>query len=428
MPQIVFVSLFLGLVAGVQPIDLRVDPSIKSVKILLGTRELATLRGAPWHADVDLGPELVPQELSALGFDERGDEIARTSQILNLPRPIAEVEIAVKQENGAPAAVELIGRHLQFAQPKKATITLDGKPLRMQKFTAPIPKLDPTHTHVLTAEMTFVDNRSARRELVLSGGFSYSSGSELTPILITGKKGGSLDGCFSVDGQALRTAAVERATALVVVVKDPDPREVQTALDLMRVVLTPGDFQGLRIQLDPDSKFRIVWPLWQSFTEGAAESALFENSNDFDATRFSVVRLLAIPFPATDYLDKPRRFADAIAVAAVRTLMPAQRRAVVLLLSRNEDHSAYAPAIVRRYLQAIGVPLFVWSLKGPRPDLAETWGEVEDISRPPGIRAAVNKLREVLDQQRIVWVPADALSALRVQAKESCGVSVVARR
>src|ERR1700704_1027987 len=113
MPHVVFLTLFLGLASGVQPLDLRVDSDVKSVRITLDGREVAILHEAPWHTTVDFGDDLVPRELLATGYDANGNEIDRTSQTINLPRPRAEVEIAVKHEEGQPASVELIGRHLQ---------------------------------------------------------------------------------------------------------------------------------------------------------------------------------------------------------------------------------------------------------------------------------------------------------------------------
>jgi hypothetical protein len=53
--QIVFLSLFLGLVSGPQPIDLHVDDAIKSVRILVDGREVKTLSQSPWHAVLDFG-------------------------------------------------------------------------------------------------------------------------------------------------------------------------------------------------------------------------------------------------------------------------------------------------------------------------------------------------------------------------------------
>jgi len=76
--QIVFLSLFLGLVSGPQPIDLHVDGAIKSVRILVDGREVKTLAQPPWHAVLDFGKDIVPRELVAVGYDSNGNEAGRT--------------------------------------------------------------------------------------------------------------------------------------------------------------------------------------------------------------------------------------------------------------------------------------------------------------------------------------------------------------
>jgi len=48
--QIVFLSLFLGLVSGKGLIDLHVDDAIKSVRVVVDGREVTTLTQPPWHA------------------------------------------------------------------------------------------------------------------------------------------------------------------------------------------------------------------------------------------------------------------------------------------------------------------------------------------------------------------------------------------
>src|SRR5213593_1848721 len=121
--QIVFLSLFLGLVSSKQPIDLHVDDAIKSVRIAVDGREVATLTQPPWHTVLDFGNEIVPRELMAIGYDAGGNEVARTSQTLNLPRPTAEFEIVLGRNN---TAASLRWRHLTNARPKHATLTVDG--------------------------------------------------------------------------------------------------------------------------------------------------------------------------------------------------------------------------------------------------------------------------------------------------------------
>src|SRR5262249_60528759 len=94
--QIVFLTLFLGVVGGLQPVALQVSGPVRMVRMMLGSREVAVLTQPPWRATVDLGAELTPRQLAAIGLDARGNEIARATQILNPPRPIAEVHIAVE--------------------------------------------------------------------------------------------------------------------------------------------------------------------------------------------------------------------------------------------------------------------------------------------------------------------------------------------
>jgi hypothetical protein len=101
---------------------------------------------------------------------------------------------------------------------------------------------------------------------------------------------------------------------------------------------------------------------------------------------------------------------------------------VVLVLGKEADASVYDPRVVRRYLASIGVPLFVWTPTGPRPNLSEEWGTADDISNLDLLQAATARLRKTLAAQRVAWVDVDPLSALRVKADERCGVTTVAAR
>ena len=105
--QIVFLSLFLGIVAGRTTVTLQVSGPVKTVRMLVGGRQAAVLTQPPWRATVDLGTELTPRELTAVGFDANGDEIARATQVLNLPRPVAEFDIMIDK-----GRVSLPWRHL----------------------------------------------------------------------------------------------------------------------------------------------------------------------------------------------------------------------------------------------------------------------------------------------------------------------------
>jgi len=92
------------------------------------------------------------------------------------------------------------------------------------------------------------------------------------------------------------------------------------------------------------------------------------------------------------------------------------------------DGSRHDPASVRHYLDSIGVPLRVWSLVGAIPEVVARWGTVEDISSPGGLIDATARLRHDLDRQRIAWLAADPVTALRVAAAPDCAIEPVARR
>jgi hypothetical protein len=432
MERIVFVSLFLGLVSGTQWVEMRADPEVKTIRITLGAREVAVLGEAPWQTAIDFGG-LEPNELVATGLNDRQEAVSSASQFLNLPRPVAEVEMVLHREQDMPAAVSLVWHHREQKRPKRVSIAIDGKPLRIGKdFTARLPPFDVEHSHVLSAEMQFVDGVVARCDLVLRGGFSDESGSQLTPIVLTGSSPQTpetLDGCLTLNGEAVRSTASESTDALVIIVKDPDPFEAQKVLMARSSIVRRDPKPGAAIQdrLDSDTAARILWPVASQIVKrGEPSTKLFRQTNDQPSSEGGMRSLLTQTFSRTAG-RAPRQFADGVAVAGVRAMASGRRRAVILLLSRTADASHYTPAEVRRYLAAIGVPLFVWSLNGPRADLVDTWGAVDDISTNETLQLAIDRLRATLKNQRVAWVALDPLRALRVQSSERCAVTPLAR-
>ncbi|HEY7863730.1 MAG TPA: hypothetical protein VIE39_08720, partial [Thermoanaerobaculia bacterium] len=91
--SIAFASLFVGMVAGVQPVALDSDGPIEEVRLYVDGRESARILTRPWRTAIDLGRELAPMELAAVGLDDLGVEVARTRQKLNVPRAPVELEI-----------------------------------------------------------------------------------------------------------------------------------------------------------------------------------------------------------------------------------------------------------------------------------------------------------------------------------------------
>ncbi|HEX3069067.1 MAG TPA: hypothetical protein VHX14_10870 [Thermoanaerobaculia bacterium] len=440
--QIVFLTLYLGLISGPKPVRVQVSPDVKSVRILIDGREAAAIKAAPWSAMVDLGSSFEPRELVAVAYDRDGGETGRTSQIINLPRQPAELTIALETgDQGVPVAATLRWEHVLAAKPTGATITIDGQKTQTdQKFHARLPRLDAAHPHVIAAEMHFEDGFVARSELVIAGGAVASFiSTELTPVLFSGKPPGKLDGCLTSKGSPVETRAVETPAADVFVVRDPDVAEVRAALNSTRLsFLGSRNSQLARdwMSLDPGTSMRFVWPVAQQIEDpGHIPANVFQTSeaassngvgmlafvtNTFDRANGTVRRSVLDP------KSNPRRFADAVAVAGINAVAAAHRRAVVLVLSKSVDTSRAQPAGVRHYLSSIGVPLFVWSPTGPRPDLGNSWGDVDDVSDPRRFQMAVQRLRASLGSQHVAWVASDPITALRAEADPRCGITPLA--
>ena len=434
--RVVFISLFLGLAAGMQSVDVQTDPAVKALRILLDGREIAALTQPPWHTVVDLGRQLDPRPLEAIGFDEKGNEIGRATQFLNVPRKTAELEIVLQSGPIGPKGADLRWQHLQFKAPKSATITFDRTSLKIDKnYHADFPETDWNHPHFIAAEIKFQGGLAARREIVVGGAVADTAQSELTPVLVTQTTEAlpaAYENCLLLDGTPVRTAAVEKPAALVTFVRDPDHAEALHAIDPTRS-MTQGYFpRGAVIHamaLDNDTEMRYIWPFPERFADSEKQRAalLFDSSEDMSASTIGLVWFLTRGYGAR-YSNERLQLTDAVAVAGLRAVSEGRRRAVVLVIGKRGDNSLNDSRVVRRYLADIAVPFFVWSVTGPRPELAETWGEVEDVSSLSGLRAAADKLRENLAAQRIAWVDVDPLKALRLHADSRCGMATVARR
>ena len=433
--QIIFLTLFLGIASGTQPLILEVTGPVHSVRVLLGGREVALMKAPPWETRIDIGADLTPRELTAIGYDRDGDEVARVSQMINLPRPTAEFDIVVDGND-----VALHWRHLMNLEPEHATVALDDRPLTVgAQFHAKLPKIDREKTHILSAELAFPDGFVARRETVLEAALSASTATQLTPVGLrdTGKgHPRSWDDCLTrADGKPVRLAAVEKPSALVIAVRDPYPRTgLPSALEKWLTEQRKTPYWSIRntTEFDRTTGVRILWSVAQQFSDLETSADLFEATAEFDASaefgssNGNVLFMLFTEYTGKAQENARRRFTDAVAVAGIRAVTAAQRRAVIYVLDDHDDASRNSPASVRRYLDTLGVPFFVWSRVGPYPTIASVWGPVDDISTYAKLATATTRVRRALDEQRIGWVDVDPLEALRLKASPRCGLETLA--
>ncbi len=432
--HIVFITLYLGLVTGRQPIVVEADPGVVAIRFELDGRMVALLTAPPWRTTIDFGATLQPQELVAIGLDGAGAELGRATQSINLPRPVAEASIVLEHDaGGAPFAASVKWRHLTNEEPRTVTLKLDDKSLTLAGNRAIFPKLDLAVPHLLSAEVQFQDGLS-RPEMVFGGTLPESAGAELTATLVreSGNVRETLDGCFLVNGKPVRAQAIEKTPGFVIVVRDPSPTDGMLALvpTTARTTLLDRNVMKRTATLDADTRIRLLWPVGdQVVAADRPTSVLFPFSGDFGERDGGLLwHLISSHEPKRNYSYPKRQFADAAAVAGVQAMAGARRRAVVLVLGHNRDESRYSAGNVRHYLASIGVPFYVWSLAGDQPQITEAWGYgVVDVSNPEKLRSAATALKKELEGQRVVWLDTDLIHALRATVNPSCGLATVAR-
>jgi hypothetical protein len=411
--MIAFVTLLLGLISGSYPIEVKVGGPVVAVEYTLDGAPAGRLTSPPWSARVDFGPDLRPHELVARALDEQGTEIARRSQWINLPRPPAEVEIVLERNGeGVPVRAQLTWQVVNGVKPLSISLTLDGQPLKVDEAgRAVLPARNLKSLHILTAELWFPPGVTAYRDTSYGGDYGSDVSTELTAIPVRLAPGSSLPaldqlgGWFTAGGRAVSAAAVEGGPAKITAVCLPTSAEI---LDR----LTPGrknaESAVLRtgMALGPGDHLQYLSLTSVPFHAGRIPSDLFQISMPLDSSDGGMFHLLTRKrLISKAAVKRPLRIADAVAVAGLQATAENHRRAVLLVLGREiTDASRYDPATVRRYLEAVHVPLVVWSLYGRETALAKAWGPVEDVSSVARLAEAVTRLRGELGRQQIVWL------------------------
>jgi hypothetical protein len=419
---IAFASLFLGLVVGVVPVTVLVEKPVAAVRLELDGKFVGRIAEAPWSLPLDFGRQPLPHELVAHALDAEGKEIGLARQFVNLPRPPAEVEVILEKDaKGKAVAARFSGQSLIATRPARVTATFDGNPLPVESTRIVIPEHDPGARHILTVELEFGPALRCRTDVVFGSVAASVVSSELTAVAVRSAAGrtpgiGGLAGALLHRGRPIPVVAVEQGPALVCVVRGPS---VALALRTLgtggkTTVLPGGDRRWLpqfdrdasryQLSLEKDDIVRFVWPIPRTL-EAAPGAELFERSQDFRGSEGGMAWLLTrVEHPQQKPLQI--RLADAAAVAGLEATATGQRRAVILVLGdENQDDSQHPPAAVRRYLEAMRVPLYVWSLRSVATQpLAKGWGDVEDVSSASRLEAALARVKADLASQRILWV------------------------
>jgi hypothetical protein len=422
MTQIAFLTLFLGLTLGPQPVELTVTGPAAVVEILLDGAQVARLEGPPWSRQIDFGSALLPHELVARVLDDQGTEIGRVRQWVNLPRAPAEVEILFEQEpGGRRIAGRLTWQSLTGESPSAIAVTFDGKPLIPDaQGRIALPAYDLETSHVLSAELRFSGSLVARKDVAFGGELGDEVSTELTAVPVRLRPGQKLPpseqmrGWFLSGGRPLTVAAVEEGPAELFVVRDLTTGDALRKLDsggksegkpgsILREAQKSSEYRRFLLMLGKEATVRFVWPVARSVSGAGLPAELFDMSRDFGSKDGGLLWFLTHLLPRVDNPSK-QRLADATAVGGLQALYGNRRRAVLLLLGeRPIDVGRAEPALVRRYLESIRVPLFVWTLGDPALSGA-AWGGGMEVSSLGKMRKAFARLEKDLATQRIVWL------------------------
>ena len=458
-----FLTLFLSLTFGPQPVEVSVGDEVAAVEILLNGKPLTSMSKAPWRAVVDLGSSPAPWALEAVALDSRGAEIGRVRQLLNIPRE--RVEASWVLEGGASPETPRRARLVWQAVAREARqvhLQLDGQALEVEDPRSfELPPYDPSETHVLSASIVFSEELEVNTVTSFGRGFSDSTSSKLTAIPIEIEEGRKrplspedLKGWFQVQGEPVEVIASEQAPMEVLVVRDIETAKTLANIDIgsaapresarrtgagvsnpriannsppPRSIRLPSSSGQMMSGLSPSSRLRFVssWP-----TRSTSEDRLlFPISLDLVALTGR-----GIPFAVTRGFQSgadpgAQRLADAVAVAGLRAAATHRPRLVILILGDSpQDVSSLALEDAYRFLDSLGVPLEVWWARGDRRSAPPT-------SRPGllvvknrnQLRQAVRQVAKRLERQRIVWLSGSFLPQEVRLSEAAEGVALLAQ-
>jgi len=405
--MVTFVSLFLWLIAGTHPVEVAVEGPVASVEIFLDGEKVGVAMPPDWRLDCDFGAAVRPHELVAVALGKTGAELGRARQVVNLPRPKAELEIVLKEgSSGQPEAVRVVTQSALWLEPELVEVTFDRQLLIGDGGRFSLPEYDPDETHLLSAEARFPGGVTARDDISFSGRHGGRVTTELTavPIVVEGKRRpqpAELVGSLHARGQALTIAAVERPGVRVYLVRDHGAWPTVQSIGVEMARRSPWE-RRIRLEsgteLSPEmDRFYLVVPN----AIRRRELEIFPLIGPYHLRRFNLPWLASHLF-SQDAAVEGQKLAAAVAVAGVRAARDGSPRTVLLMLSVNvADASTDRARDVREYLRALNVPLVVWTTgDGAGAD----WGPSIDVGSLTRLQRAGENLLKSLYRQWIVWV------------------------
>jgi hypothetical protein len=426
-----FLSLFFGLISGPYPVELTVDGPASAVEVLVDGRRAGRLPGPPWKGTIKFGRALLPHNIVARALDAQGHELARTEEWVNLPHPPAKVEIALEGNGGGPPkAAKVVWTNLVGEELRSVSLAFDGLPVKLDaQGRGELPAHDLKAIHILTADVEFKPDKSVRRDLAYGGEYGSEVATELTGVPVHVRSGkvppaARLAGWLLADGKPLAVDAVEEGPGKLYIVCAASTSEIEGKMGQTGHLIEDIRYE---MRLGRQDQIRFVPTVPERISSAGELSDLFQITPPSGYEAGGLLWLLRRIGPHR--VPDQQRIADAVATAGLAAVNENRRRAVLLVLSGHEkDASRYDPATVRRFLAALRVPLFVWSLGPADPgSAAAAWG-AKDVTWTQHLYEAARQVRDDLDEQRVVMVDGRHLPQSIALSPAAIGVELVAAR
>lgn len=413
--MIQFVTLLIGLLTGVQAVEVTVGEPVARVELRLDGRVVAERTTEPWILRFDLGQQPRPAVLEVVAFDAEGRQLGSDRQLLNLPGQRAEAAIVAERDAaGRVVAARVTWHGHELGDPKKIRVTIDGDKVDLSfPYRVNLARYGDDEVHVMSAEVVFSKDLVLRRELAFGMGFSGVLSTDLTAIPVISSDGSELPeiaamaGWFEDQGSPVEVAAVDRGQADVVMVVHPGietrRKELWTSRhhwrELDREAMVGVD------QLGDDVRVRVMLPepVVGDVMRGRP-SLFFPLSEKRTSGNVGIFRLSKALDP-DQVVSTNLRLANAVALAGMRSAEEDRRRAVLLLLGdARQDRSFLTPAATAAYLRDLAVPLEIWDMSSDESDPQPGWTVDRTIVDLDDLRRAVRRFRTQLERQRIVWL------------------------
>ena len=295
--MIAFVTLLLGVVFGVQTVELSAGPQVARVELYIDGTRAAEL-GPPWRATIDLGDEIAPHELVAVALDESGQRLGEARQWVNRATSAAEAGFVLERDDaGHPVAARVVWRCPESPDPTAISVSFDGRPLEVANpERIPLPAHATGASHILLADLAFPGGITATAVASFGGRKTDDALQELTAVPVRISPGARLPkvdqmvGWFEAGGRTLRVAAVEEGPAEVVFVLADSVRE-----ELQRLASEdyfPWPWPRPRpLELAPRSRFRFMITTPQLIDGSKVVTRVYPSSDEYTPAKGSFLRL-----------------------------------------------------------------------------------------------------------------------------------------